>query len=137
MTISDSIINWLNGFTSEYWSIDKIETDIQSDSSLTYALTKEPITNVKRYVSGREEHTEYYQFSARLDSQTNTDRKDNGGWLEALEKWIFSKNKAEEFPTLESGTVSHIGVSSTFYLGKTNENTSVYSLTIEISYTIL
>lgn len=137
MTISDSIINWLNGFTSEYWNIDKIDTDMQSDSSLTYALTKEPIKNVKRYVSGREEHTEYYQFSARLDSQTNSDRKDNGGWLEALEKWISDKNKSEDFPTLASGIVTHIGVSSTFYLGTTSENTSVYSLTIEISYTIL
>lgn len=129
MTVSDSIISWLKGYEN-----NRIDTGIQSDSVMSYALSKEPTVNVKRYVSGREVHTEYYQFTARLDTQTNSDRVDNGAWFEDLESWISEKNKEGNFPNITDATVSRVEVSSSFYIGRTDENTSIYSITIAITY---
>lgn len=135
-TVSDSLITWLKGFEStEYWEMPKIDTDLQSAKVLTYALIKEPTINVKHYLSGKEEHTEYYELSARLASQTNTDRVDNGGFLEAVEAWISAKNKACDFPSIDGADVNRIRVSSGFYMGSTDTKDAVYSLTIEIRYT--
>ena len=135
MTVSDAIIKWLKTFNpSEYWKMSKINTDRQPDVIATYALTKEPIDNVKRYVSGREEHTQYYQISARLDFQTESDRKNNGGFCEALEEWVNAQDKAENRPIIAGANVSKVFVSSSFYVGTTAENSAVYSLTLAIKF---
>lgn len=129
MTVSESIINWLKGYVE-----NRVDTDIQSDSVMTFALSKAPTVNVKNYVSGREEHTEYYQFTARLDSQTNLDRIDNQSFFEGFEEWVRLQNREENFPAIENAVVSKISVSNSFYLGSTAENNSLYQLTIAIQF---
>ena len=136
MTTSESIITWLKGFNpTEYWTMDRIDTDVQSSSPLTFALIKEPTINIKRYLSGMEEHTEYYQISARLDSQTNADRMVNGEFFVALEKWVASKRKSDDLPTITDAEVDDVKVTSGYYLGMMEDNSSIYSITISITFT--
>lgn len=130
MTVSEALINWL----TEYESND-IDTDLLSASTTSYALTKEPTINIKRYLSGRTERTEYYQFAARLDSQLNEERKLNSEWLENLEKWIEEQKLNNKMPTIEGATVRDVFISTGYYLGQNAEDNSVYSLTIGIKYT--
>ena len=130
MTVSEALINWL----TEYDSND-IDTDLLGASTTSYALTKEPTINIKRYLSGRTERTEYYQFTARLDSQLNEERKLNSEWLENLEKWIEEQKTNNKMPTIEGATVRDVFISTGYYLGQNAEDNSVYSLTIGIKYT--
>lgn len=135
MTVSQSIIMWLKTFNSaEYWKMKSIDTDMQSAIVSTYSLVKEPVANVKHYMSGKKEHTDHYQIMARLDSQNNTDRIDNGAWGEALTDWIEANNRNKAFPVLDEGTVSAISVTTPFYMGKTDTHNSLYQMTIAIKY---
>lgn len=133
MTVSESIINWLYGYDT---NVDGIDTDIVSASTASYALSKEPTVNIKKYLSGKVERTEYYQLTARLDSQTNADRKDNTMWLEGLEKWVKEQTEQGNVPIVNGKPVTDIYISSSFYLGRNAEDNSLYSLTMAIRYTI-
>lgn len=130
MTVSEALIDWLTGYDSS-----DIDTDLLGASTTSYALTKEPTINIKRYLSGRTERTEYYQFTARLDSQLNEERKLNSEWLENLEKWIEEQKTNNKMPTIERATVRDVFISTGYYLGQNAEDNSVYSLTIGIKYT--
>lgn len=135
MTVSENIIEWLKTFNpSDYWNMPEIDTDLQAGRVASYSLLKEPIVNVKHYLSGKEEHDEFYQLSARLESQENLDRVDNGAWLEALEKWVREQNKAKNFPNIAG--ITRVEISSSFSMGRVDANTSLYSLTIKVKYTI-
>lgn len=135
MTVSQSIIAWLKQFNpEEYWEMNTINTDLQSADTCTYALYKEPIQNVKRYISGKSIHTDHYSIMARLGSQTNNERIENGAWGEALTDWIEEKNRNKEFPILDRGAVSAIAVTTPFYMGKTETKDSIYQMTISIEY---
>ena len=135
MTVSQSIIAWLKQFNPEkFWGMKEINTDLQSANTCTYALYKEPIQNTKRYITGKSIHTDHYSIMARLSSQTNTERIENGAWGEALTDWIEEKNRNEEFPILDKGVVRKIEVTTPFYMGKTETNDSIYQMTISIKY---
>lgn len=129
MTISQSLIEWLK----EYNPI-AIDTDRQSDKSMTYALAKEPIVNIKRYLSGKREVSENYLFTARLESQMNTDRIDNGAWFEGLERWVEEQYNLGNLPNVEG--VRKVSVTSSFYVGMADAHTSVYQVGLEIIYTV-
>ena len=135
MTVSESIIAWLKQFNpTEYWKMKSIDTDIQRAEVESYALIKEPVQNVKRYLSGATEYTDHYSLSARLTSQGNTERIDNNGFGEALEGWVYEQNQLGNFPTVENAKVSSISVTTPFYIGKTESDNSIYSMTIAIKY---
>lgn len=129
MTVSEAIINWLLKY-----DLDEIDTDLLGASTASYALTKEPTINIKRYLSGKTERTEYYQFTARLDSQLDTERKLNSEWLENLEKWIETQKRNNKMPTIEGAIVTDVFISTSYYVGQNAEDNSVYSLTIGIKY---
>ena len=129
MTISQSLIEWLKGYQPI-----SISTETQSDKSMTYALAKEPIVNIKRYLSGKREVTENYLFTARLESQMNTDRIDNGAWFEGLERWVEEQYNIGNLPDVEG--IRKVGVTSSFYVGMADSHTSVYQVGLEIIYTI-
>lgn len=135
MTVSESIIKWLKGFDAdECRRIKSIDTDIQSAKVDTYSLVKEPVQNVKSYMSGKKVYTDHYIIQARLSSQTNTDRIDNTGFGEALSKWVLEKNSSKDFPVIEDAKVQEITVTTPFYIGKTETNNSLYQMTIAIKY---
>ena len=135
MTVSEAIIKWLKTFNpEEYWKMNQINTDIQSSEIESYSLAKEPVRNVKKFITGREVRTDHYVLVARLASQTNTDRIDNNGFGEALENWISEQNKNHMYPNIPDYQVTNISTSSPFYLGKTETDNSLYQLTIAIKY---
>ena len=133
MTVSQSVIEWLKQFDAE--KIKAINTDIRPAKVNSYALIKEPIVNVRTFISGTKVITEHYVLMALLDSQDNTDRKENTAWGEQLEQWIADKNKEKEFPNIADAAVESVDVTTPFYLGS-NENTneSMYQLSISIKY---
>lgn len=131
MTVSESLIQWLMSYDG---TVESIDTDILSASTTSYALTKEPTVNIKTYLSGKTERTEYYQLTARLDSQLNAERKLNASWLENLEKWIDEQKRNNNLPSVTDCTVSDVFISTSYYIGQTAEDNSLYSLTIGIRY---
>lgn len=135
MTVSESIIKWLKTFDpEEYQKMKQVDTEIQSANVDSYSLVKEPVRNVKEYVSGKKIITDHYTLQARLSSQTNTERIENNGFGEALEDWVSEQNKNKNFPQIPDAKVSMISVTTPFYLGATDTNNSIYQLTVAIKY---
>ena len=133
MTVSQSVIEWLKQFDAE--KIKAINTDIRPAKVNSYALIKEPIVNVRTFISGTKVITEHYVLMALLDSQDNTDRKENTAWGEQLEQWIADKCKTKEFPKIADAVVESVDVTTPFYLGsKESTNESMYQLSISIKY---
>lgn len=135
MTVSESIIKWLKDFNpSDYWKMKHIDTDIQAAKVDAYSLVKEPVRNVKSYMSGKKVYTDHYTLQARLSSRTNSARIDNSGFGEVLETWVSEKNKKCEFPQLSDGKVTGVSVTTPFYVGRTETNDSVYQMTVALKY---
>lgn len=128
MTVSESVIQWLYGF-----DMKDISTDIQK-ADVGYSLAKEPVQNVKTYLSGKKEYTEHYTIRARLPSQTDTDRIANNDFGEKLSEWVESMNAAGQFPAIDDADVNEIAVTTPFYMGATSTNASIYEMTIAIKY---
>ena len=77
MTVSSAIIKWLKSFNpTEYWKMGKIDTDIQSAEVETYSVMKEPVRNIKSYISGRKIITDHYMIQARLALHFEKDLQD-------------------------------------------------------------
>lgn len=134
MTVSEAIIKWLKTFNpDEYQNMNRIDTDIQSAEVESYSLIKEPVQNVKKYLSGKQEITEHYAIMARLASQTNTDRIENNGFGESLTEWVNEQDKMRNYPDIGMKTQA-ISVTTPFYIGKTETNNSLYQMTIAIKY---
>lgn len=135
MTVSEAIIKWLKTFNpEEYWKMKQVDTELQSANVDSYSLVKEPVRNVKNYVSGKKIITDHYMLQARLSSQTNTERIDNNGFGEALEEWVSEQNETKNFPHIPDATVQSVSVTTPFYLGLTDTNNSIYQLTVAIKY---
>lgn len=135
MTVSEAIIEWLRGFNpEEYGKMKQIDTELQSAKVDTYSLAKAPVQNVTTFLSGAKKYTDHYTFNARLSSQSNADRIENNGYGEALENWVREKDDAGEFPALPNATVQSIGITTPFYAGRTEDNSFIYQMTIEIVY---
>lgn len=134
MTVSESIIQWLRTFDLDaYRKLTQIDTDLMH-GDVDYALVKEPVIIVKRWLSGAEVHKDHYQIRARLDTMTNDDCIENGAWLEALTDWIHQQDNDGNYPVLERAEVRQIGVSTPFYMGATSDGKAIYQMTIYIEY---
>ena len=134
MTVSKAIINWLKEFNlKDYWGIKKVSTDLMRQD-VNYALVREPVRNVRRFISGTEIITEHYQFLARLDSYTDADSEDNDVWMDALSEWIRKMNQDKVYPEVDAGQVQEIGISSPSYMGRNDKNEAIYQMTIFIRY---
>lgn len=136
MTVSEAIIKWLKTFDpEEYWKMRQVDTDIQSAKVDSYSLVKEPVRNVKNYVSGKKVITDHYMIQARLSSKANMDCIDNNGFGEALEDWVSEQDKNKNFPQIPDAMVQNINVTTPFYMGKVDtNNSSIYQLTVAIKY---
>lgn len=135
MTVSEAIMKWLKTFQpAAYRKIKRIDIDLQAAEVDSYSLVKEPVQNVKSYMSGKKIYTDHYMIQARLSSQTNTDRLGNNGFGEALEEWVREQNNKGVFPALEEARVQEITITTPFYMGKTETNNSIYQMTVAIKY---
>lgn len=128
MTVSGAIINWLKSFHPE---MNNINTDVMH-GNVDYALVKEPVRNVKKFISGTEIITEHYQLRARLDSLNDNDSVDNNTWLEALTDWVEKQNRAKNYPDVPE--TMEIGIASPYYMGRSEDEKAIYQLTIFIRY---
>lgn len=134
MTVSGAIIKWLKTFNpEEYWKIKHIDTDLMH-GNVDYALVKEPVRNVKAYITGAQEITDHYMIAARLPSITNDDCIDNTGFGEALEEWVIEQNVSKNLPEITDAVVQKVSVTSPFYMGKIENNKSIYQMTVGITY---
>lgn len=135
MTVSESIISWLQEFDSaEHDGINRIDTEQQSSKVDSYSIVRAPVQNVKSYLSGKKVYTDHYTFQARLSSQTDPDRIDNNEFGEELENWVKEQNFNGNFPKIADATVQSVSVQTPFYVGKTGDNSNVYQMTIAIKY---
>lgn len=134
MTISKSIIDWLLTFSCEgQKTIQSINTDIQGPDISTYALIREPEFSTKQYIE-KKEYTSAYKFSARLESDTDEKRISNHEWGCSLEQWILEQNALGNLPVLEGASVREVFVEKAFCIIKTENNSSLYELTLKIKY---
>ena len=133
MTVSESIIEWLKGFNSAR-KLERIDTDYQSATVDSYALVKEPIRNVKNYLSGKKVITSHYTFHARLSNVENVERIENNGFGEELENWVDRMNRRQQYPNIEDARVTDVDITTPFCIGITEDNSAVYQLTLAIQY---
>ena len=134
MTVSEAIIKWLKLFNpTEYWKMKHIDTDLMH-GDIDYALIKEPVRNVKTYLSGTKVITEHYMLAARLPTNTNTNCMDNTGFGEALEQWVGEQTCSKVFPDIPDAKVQKVEVTTPFYKGRTETNNSIYQMTVGITY---
>ncbi|MCH5271578.1 MAG: hypothetical protein J1E83_12650 [Lachnospiraceae bacterium] len=134
MTVAGSIIEWLKKFSIDARKLSVIDTDVQSGEEDTYSLVKEPVQNVKTYISGKKCYTDHYMIQARLPSQYDGDRVNNLEFGEALEEWVSRKNHDGDFPDIPGASVQKISITTPFYMGRTETNNSIYRMTIAIQY---
>lgn len=134
MTIPQAIKQWL--YKNPSIEIDeRIDTEILDSQAIAYALSKNPTNTKEVFVDGSELRTEYYTFFARQNSQLETERIDNDKFLEDLENWIFERNFEGDLPVLDNKRYcDSVEISQGYYLFENDENESVYSLTIQITY---
>ena len=134
MTVSDAIIKWLKSFSSEeYYNLKHIDTDLMH-GDVDYAVIKEPVRNVKTYLSGKKIITEHYMIAARLPSTTNDDCVDNNGFGSALEEWVEKKNSNRDLPVIDGAITQKVTVTTPFCISKTETNNSIYQMTVGITY---
>lgn len=135
MTVSESIIRWLKQFeASDNSGMERIDTDIQCPEEYTYSLVREPVQNIKKYLSGKKIYTDHYTLQAFLPSQYDPSRVHNNSFGEELEKWIRKQNDNKYFPEISGATVKNVRITTPFYVGQTRENDSIYQMTIAIMY---
>lgn len=135
MTVSEAIISWLKTFSvDENWSMSQIDTDLQGSLVETYSLVRAPTQSIKEYLSGKKVYTDQYTLQAHLPVQSDLERMDNRGFGEALENWIKEKNLTGEFPAVPGVTVLSVRVAVPFSVDKTEDDSPIYQMTIEIKY---
>lgn len=135
MTVSESIIRWLKTFDpAEYGKMRRIDTDMQSAEVKTYSLVKEPVRDIKSYITGEKIYTDHYMIQARLSVQGNAERIENIAFGELLSAWVEEQDRNGVYPEIEGAKVSKISITTPFYLGVTKENDGIYNMTIAIKY---
>lgn len=129
MTVSQSIIDWLKSYTT-----GNIDTDRLAATSISYGLAKTPQQTKKTDVLGNKTYIDSYTFMARFDTATDMERISNQDYLEKLTEWIEDQSDQDKYPILENGTCTGVTVSVPFYLESQSGDTSVYLMTINITY---
>lgn len=134
MTVSGAVINWLKSFgTQETGRLGHIDTELMH-GNVDYALVKEPVRNKKESITGDQTITDHYTLQARLPNSTNTDNVENDEFMEALEQWVTECNDSKEFPDIPNATVTEVGITTPFYVGRTGQDNSIYQMTISVVY---
>ena len=134
MTVGESIISWLYTFGNiEVSAI--IETDQLDSEAGSYALYKEPTKTVTPYLDGSLDVTERYYFLVRQNSKLNASRVENQAWLESLERWVTTQNRARNLPVLDDERDCWgVGVAVSAYMAEAETDTAAYQMSVEIYY---
>lgn len=132
-TIKQSLIEWLQLFDG-FEIQDFIKTDIAKEGG-GFAVTKEPNQVLEEFNDGSMILQEYYTFVAKLQTVTETQRKNNDSFMENFQDWILKKNSEYDLPNLkEKCYCNNIAISSSYYLESNENKLGMYIFTIEIEY---
>ena len=130
MTISGYISNLLK----HYEGIE-VDTNHVSDGSDKYGLFKAPARNIKEYNDSSYEITEYYQFTARQKTVSQSERKEADEWLEDLAYWADDFPYTYQFPELDNRrTVTGFSITGSPYPMEAGNKDTLYEMTLSITY---
>ena len=136
MTISESIIEWLRGYSGGIEATDRITVDQLGTNDETYGVFKAPGDQVTQYIGGSRDVTAYYLFICRQPSQTNDMRISNQAWMEDLEAWIRAQNISRNLPQLEGKrSCWGISIANSYTLQDQSDSGTIYQFSIAINYT--
>ena len=130
MTISKYIVDFLKVIGHI-----EIDTNHVKDGSDQYGLFKSPSRNKKEFNNGDYEVTEYYEFLARLDSLSETERKEADEVLEDLTYALDDYKMDYNYPPIDKNrTVTDISVTGCPYPMESKDSGTLYQMSLSITY---
>lgn len=130
MTISKYIVDFLNQLGEI-----SIDTNHVRDGSDQYGLFKSPSRDRKEFTDDSYEVTEYYQFLARLDSVSDSERKEADEVLEDLTYKLDDYSENYEYPEIDKNRrVTDISVTGCPYPMENDEHETLYQMSLTITY---
>lgn len=130
MTISKYIVDFLKLVGGV-----EIDTNHVADGSDQYGLFKSPSRERKERIDGSYEITEHYQFIARLDSNSDTERKESDELLEDLTYKVDDYKYEYDYPAIDKNRkVTDISVTGCPYPAETANIGTLYQMSISITY---
>lgn len=130
MTISKYITELLNQ-NKEI----SIETNHIKDGSDRYGLFKSPSRNTRESIDGSYEITEHYQFLARQNANSESERKEADEWLEDLAYWADDLGHVYEFPKIDGNRkVTGFSITGNPYPTEADNRETLYQMALSITY---
>lgn len=130
MTISQAIVEWLNGYDSI-----QIDTNHIRDGSDRYGLFKSPTRNVKDFINEEYEITEYYQFFAKQSTQSDSERKEADEWLEDLAYWADDYSYSYAYPDPGNGRcITKIEITGNPCPMESDDHETLYEIALAVTY---
>ena len=130
MTISKYIVEFLKIIGGV-----EIDTNHMQDGSDQYGLFKSPARDVNNFVDGSYSIKEQYQFLARLNSVSETERKEADEILEELTYKVDDYSFEYDYPELDGKRkVMDISVTGCPCPMESEERETLYQISLSITY---
>lgn len=133
MTISESIVTWLNEYDGADFS--EMSTDFIKSDIGSFAIFKSPQNVKKKYLDGSSTNMDFYNIFAQKSIVEEDERVDNQQFTDDLEDWVEERNINKDFPVLKDKcTCLEIGVNNSSAINSMEESKAIYQVTIKIKY---
>lgn len=130
MTISAYIVNLLKNYEGI-----EIDTNHMSEGSDQYGLFKSPSRDIKDFNDSSYQITEYYQFLARQNTNSKSERKEADEWLEDLAYWIDDFPYNYSFPKIDGNReVIALSITGSPYPMEADDKETMYQILLSITY---
>lgn len=130
MTISKYIVDFLKIIGDV-----EIDTNHMQDGSDQYGLFKSPARDTKNLIDGSYEIREYYQFLARLNSNSETERKEADEILENITYKLDDYSVKYDYPDIDGKRkVTDISITGCPYPMEAAERDTLYQISLSITY---
>lgn len=135
MTISESIITWMQGYSGGVTIADEISVDQLMAMGEGCGIFKSPGDQVLQFIGGSRDITANFLFLICQPSQTNRMRMDNQEWLEGFETWVRDQNRARDLPDLGAGRQCiSVSVANSYAIQRQTDAETIYHITVSINY---
>lgn len=135
MSITESIIAWMQGYAGGVSVMDDISVDQLAAMNESMGVFKSPGDEIAEYIGGARDVTSHFLFLICQPSQTNAMRIENQQWLEAFEKWVREQNRARNLPELTGGRkCGSIRISNSFAIQQQTDSETIYQVSVTINY---
>ena len=136
-----SLRQWLRRCPSVAQS-DFVGVDFLMDNPDKFALSSAPsVLRQKENIVGRmrllpvQEQTYYIDYRADFGQQTQQNL-DNLALFQAIHRWIYDRNNAQDFPPWDGGTVKSIVPTATPTLMEVAASTARYRMPVRVTYRV-